>query len=91
MSKHEDAAEHIHSRSHCGYVNRTEAASRQRLKIRAEDGTLQAFLWGVSPRDGSFSGLLGERLQQNPLEVLLGYFRYQELQQKIEDAVDHVS
>lgn len=85
VSKHEDAAEDVHSRSHCGDVNRTGAASRQRLKIGAGVPV------GVSPRDGSFSGLFGERLQQAPLEVLLGYFRYQELQQKIKDAVDHMS
>lgn len=34
---------------------------------------------------------LGERLQQAPLEVLLRYFRNQELQQQIKDAVDQVS
>lgn len=51
---------------------------------------LQVFPWGFFSCQ-QLLWVLGEGLQQAPLEVILGYFRNQELQQKIKYAVYQVS
>lgn len=48
------------------------------------------FPWVFSSRQ-QLLWVLGEGLQEAPLEVLLRYFRNQELQQKIKYAVDQMS